>query len=743
MIGYVSGETRRAVLLQGGQYAGCELDSDGVTSLVKHQLSAFFMHSRDVEQVECGGREDLILKLRTHWLRDRALRLTLIALDPTMVALAREECASLAESLLTTEETRLFVVYRLYANALPAEFPVREVSDFLGALDVPVLEEIFDLLVIRQTSVISCVSAWNDLPDSVFGDSDRCEVKARVIKTGAFYDFATSENGNNKTLFKLLADPVMKGRSGTREIVNLWASKYKEKPKSHIFEYYVEVADDDRHNGPIDGAAAYNMYQQVKKQTAQIKSELSANNSDKVEKLVVELVRFQRRGPSEYLSKSLCDLASYAKGLGDIDRAIELTRMAIDETPSDAWAHVQLGNLLLEKGDWNGALKEFDDGEIFGDPRAAQIGRAEALKSLGQMDVALEVINSCIEAFPVDEVARNARAAVLAHFGHLESALDAYNQIIEFSLSSSIAMSGRANILHDLGHSDAAVRDMDIAISLATDDLVPRVGKADMLREQNRFSEALKAVEGEHRTPKWRLQFGAARARILRDLGDWNECKNLLSDLISDFPRDINLHIAKAELERRMGRFDLAFATLSAIELNFNQARAPKIAMAVVLAALGKTEEALAYLPERDAATRADWVGLHIRGMIEVRRGNFDLAKQLFQRGLDFCPWVQQKPYFSSGLAFVRLRQGQYEDALRVVDEAETKFAPITKGAIAVLREHARIGTRAFSAAMLGLSEDEGILGALIARRLTLAPPAEMDEALYDVEWHYLMTLAA
>ncbi|MFD0725896.1 tetratricopeptide repeat protein [Lysobacter brunescens] len=657
---------------------------------------------------------------------------------------SRERCALLAEECLADDVARLFVLHRLYSKALPADFPAREVSEFLGALHLDALEELFDTLVMRQTSVRSCVSAWDDIPDETFDGVDRNEVRARVSKLGAFYEFASIEGGSNNTLFKLLSDPVLRSHAAiTRKIVEFWASKYKEKPKSRFFEFARDsLAQADFPPDEVDGVSGFNAFQQVKKQVSQIKSEIALGNDEKVRRLVSDLASFQKRSRRDLLSKSLCDLASFAKSVGDLERSIELEKMAVQEVPNDAWAHIQLGNSLVAKGEFPAAMEEFRLGEMYGDERSALIGRAEIFKQIGQKANSLEAIERCVNLFPTDIVARNFRASVYAHFGDLQDALLEYNSIIEESLPNAFAFSGRAGVHHDLGNFERGLIDQDLAVSLSVDDPVPIIQKADMLRERGMFSAALSCVDqGKLLDHRWRLGFGAAKSRILRDMRDWVRSRQVLEELKQDFPKDFSLWLASADLERRSGYFKKALGLYLSIEENFIQARAARVGIASTLVAVGELESALNYLNDWQPSTRADWVASHLKGMIYIKRGDLEAAASIFRSGLDGCPWVQQRPYFASGLASVKLRERSYSSALEVLNSVNPNVAPLFSPSFELLRAHALQGP-SFTEALQAHAVEDDVVGRLLLDELTRTPISITEEHILDVEWSYLLTLA-
>lgn len=61
-------------------------------------------------------------------------------------------------------------------------------------------------------------------------------------------------------------------------------------------------------------------------------------------------------------------------------------------------------------------------------------------------------------------------------------------------------------------------------------------------------------------------------------------------------------------------------------------------------------------------------------------------------------------------------------------------YAPVVSSAITLLRDHARFGTAQFYAEVLKRSEDESVLGALLAKRLVAAPMESQKDALHVAE---------
>src|SRR5262249_24345001 len=141
-----------------------------------------------------------------------------------------------------------------------------------------------------------------------------------------------------------------------------------------------------------------------------------------------QLIQSQRTNSEpEHIAKSLCDLAQFAKQLGSAELQLEFATKAIGGSPDDAWSYATVGDACIQLGEYQRALDAYSRTGELGDRRLGLMGRAEALKDLGQLREALQVLDACIAEFPDDKVAVNSRAAAFADFGRFEDALAAYD----------------------------------------------------------------------------------------------------------------------------------------------------------------------------------------------------------------------------------------------------------------------------------------------------------------------------
>ena len=111
-----------------------------------------------------------------------------------------------------------------------------------------------------------------------------------------------------------------------------------------------------------------------------------------------------------------------------------------------------------------------------------------------------------------------------------------------------------------------------------------------------------------------------------------------------------------------------------------------KTGRAVVLSYTGRYDEALSSLPTGTSLTMNDWISYHIRGMIHFRLGDFDIAQNIFQRGINENPRPRQREFFSSALALLFITNKEYAKAGELLQNIESPDLQITAN---VLKVHA------------------------------------------------------
>lgn len=680
MIAYISGEVGRAVLIDGGVYIGMIRNSEKIVSLEASSVSAFLQHSYDVEVAECAGLSGVKERIELHWTRDRAHRMVLMAFDSSEDPQLRASAAKIAEERMQIKECKNFSLRILYSQPMPEKVDCFEVAAFLDRSGAPTLLDIFNDLVYHQDRIIACSNAWSKIPGGVFSDeNEQAEFRARIVKIGAFYDFVLGEGDKkavDNALFHILADSVIGAqRQKALSIASNWGARYRKEEKvSH--DYYVGRVDTRLWHEEQSRVPGYIMFERVKKQKDAIKKELISASYGRAQFLIDDLIKDQRQeSGSEYLAKTLCDLAIFCRDIGDQGRYMELSLRATIEAPDDAWAYIQLGYAQLGIYHFSAALASFDSARLYGDERSALIGKAEVMRYMGCIDEAIQLLDECLIKYPGDEVAKNSRASILAYAGKFEEAMVIYDEIISSPFAGAYAYGGRASVLSDLGRFEEAAVDQEMAIHLSKDDPISYCAMADILREAGKYKAALDILSRSPNTAQSRLAVSMARARIYRDQGEFSRALGELERTAASFPLDAWIKLAIADIYRRIRRYQDAIEIYSQLDRESVHSKVARNSAAACYAASNKLDLALSFIPVRLSSTKHDWIGQGIRAAILVKQGALVQAREFLDECIESCPWERQKVGFLATKALIEMKMGQKEAAalsLRDVDVKES-----------------------------------------------------------------------
>ena len=104
------------------------------------------------------------------------------------------------------------------------------------------------------------------------------------------------------------------------------------------------------------------------------------------------------------------------------------------------------------------------------------------------------------------------------------------------------------------------------------------------------------------------------------------------------------------------------------------------------MADLGRYDDALEQLPASIPENEEDWIGYHIRGMILLKTGQVDAARQIFEDGMQRCPFANSLDYFRAGLSIAHLSAKRYQDAQVILVQI---YYPLLRDHANLLEVHA------------------------------------------------------
>jgi hypothetical protein len=135
--------------------------------------------------------------------------------------------------------------------------------------------------------------------------------------------------------------------------------------------------------------------------------------------------------------------------------------------------------------------------------------------------------------------------------------------------------------------------------------------------------------------------------------------------------------------------------------------------------------------------------------MITMKSGDYTTAAALLTEGLESCPWAQERPYFASALATLRLKLRDVPAALEALESVSGLVTAGTAAMIAALRVHASLIDNAQARAReLLLDIPEVGNSPLVARYISALREACFerhvdDRGVSDAEWSMFMGMAA
>jgi hypothetical protein len=149
-------------------------------------------------------------------------------------------------------------------------------------------------------------------------------------------------------------------------------------------------------------------------------------------------------------------------------------------------------------------------------------------------------------------------------------------------------------------------------------------------------------------------------------------------------------------------------------------------------------------LEKQNPCTQDQWIQFHIFALAELRQNRLEEAEMMLTRGLNECPFVDQRDYFRSALRLVKLRQNQFTAVLELVDRP---VSPELVGFQTALQIHVYGELRQYSAAaeasrrMPAVTSKFAVetLSELRRRYVEQSGPLQSDAWLQEQEFQYLL----
>jgi len=192
------------------------------------------------------------------------------------------------------------------------------------------------------------------------------------------------------------------------------------------------------------------------------------------------------------------ELARVLETAGRGDEALVLLTEATAVHPNQAQLHGELGNLLLERGETDKALRQLRLAVDLGAGATAHRKLADTLFELKRYQDATAVLASFNERYPGDFDVNMKLAYIYFDQGKYKSALPYYRAAVDANSKSVDARVGLAKTLEALDRIDNAIRIYDGILEMRglTREMEPIIiSQANLLNKRGKYARALELVE--------------------------------------------------------------------------------------------------------------------------------------------------------------------------------------------------------------------------------------------------------
>jgi len=376
--------------------------------------------------------------------------------------------------------------------------------------------------------------------------------------------------------------------------------------------------------------------------------------------------------------------ARILRAQGLLDEALSVYMRAAEEFPSDVIPWLGRAEVLRDMWRLEDALAVYSEAiNKFPHEKVPRCGRAAVLKDLGNLNEALQVYESNISEFPNDQISYGGKAGVLKDMGMLADAFSEYDKAIEKFPDEIVLRNGRASVLREMGKLEEALSEFEDIIASFLPNEFTLAGRAETLKEMGKVTEATLAYDDvAEKFPRAAVAL-CGKASVLEAKGDLQGALQIYDEAVRKFPREIVPWSARAEVLKKLGQFENALDAYDRLIQRAARDKRLRSTKAAILVAMGRYEEAEALLPVDEPRSLNDWIALHIRGMIRLRKKDFDSALGIFSRGMQHCPWGSERKYFRSAFGLANLHKRRFDEALDAFSDSDVA-APL----INVLRIH-------------------------------------------------------
>jgi tetratricopeptide (TPR) repeat protein len=339
-----------------------------------------------------------------------------------------------------------------------------------------------------------------------------------------------------------------------------------------------------------------------------------------------------------------------------------LWQTTIARNPNSFLAHVNLGSILAQQGQMDGAIAHFKKAlKVRPDYVEACNNLGNALLQKRRVDEALEQFQKALEIQPDNAMVHTSFGNALLQKGRVDEAIVHYQKTLEMMPGSAEACCGLGNALLQKGRVDEAMEQFQKAIRLQPDLAMAHYDLGNLLLQKRQVNEAITCYQKA-------LEIKPGYAEAHYNLGNALLQERSVDEAIQQYQSALEIkpdyaeaHINLGAALLQKGRLDDAAEQFQqAINLQPDSARA-HFNLGRVFLSKGRPDEAMAHL-QKALEIRPDYAKAHAGlGIALFQKGRVDEAIARFQKALKIEP-DDSDTHINLGLAL--FKKGRVDEAI-------------------------------------------------------------------------------
>jgi tetratricopeptide (TPR) repeat protein len=367
-------------------------------------VGSFVSRNRDAVCVECVNPAVLTDVVGALQEKTTALDFWLMLFDPEIRDETKKRIAAELEELFLDESVYTHVQDIVYSVPLSSSASIRFVQEnALGSRVKTFANE----LVAAQPRVVGLFAVWAGMKsEPLVASIGHRELTGRLIRR-SFFRKVVTQGKTQADVDQLIGSLAFElATVCNARLVSKALSEYKHTLPLGERKKHSTIVDSDRYEGddktPLNPIRAtrpnvLGLFQQAEREVAAIAGLYAEGKDPQAAQFLEELIVRQSAGKSEFVVKSLCNIASRISTSGRRDISLQLLRRAIEQPDGlDVILYMQIGNEFRSIREFEKALECYQKAKLLDDGSKADGIRDEIIRvsvAKGEYDLALTQYN--------------------------------------------------------------------------------------------------------------------------------------------------------------------------------------------------------------------------------------------------------------------------------------------------------------------------------------------------------------